>query len=206
MNRKREIQEQQYQQPYHWMLSKNSKALYDLRTHIVQTMASPLAGKQCLDVGCGDGKFASSLVASAAEVTGIDISEKALRFAQCLVPEVRFLKMDVTNLQFSDESFDVVTCLDTLEHLPDSEVRKAIVEMSRVLKRDGHLIVSVPSHNKKLEEKHYRHYNTDELQSVLKEQFDEISITGCGIYVPLITKFLNYPKIWGSVIHVRKTL
>lgn len=196
MDNKREIQEHQYQQPYHWMLSKNVKALFDLRSQIVLTMIQPVSGKKCLDIGCGDGKFTSILATHAAEVVGIDISDRALCFAKCLVPNAKFLKMDATHLQFPKDFFDVVTCVDVLEHLPDDCEQQAIAEMSRVLKGGGFLVVSVPSKNKRLEEKHYRHYTVNELQTVLKKQFSEISLTGCGLYVPLLTKFLNYPKMW----------
>jgi len=197
MDKKLEIQENQYEQPYHWMLTKNIKTLYELRTELVLNLIKPLNKKKCLDVGCGDGKFTSALVACGAlEITAVDFSEKALRFARCLVPDVLFLKMDYTNMHLRDHYFDIVTCLDVLEHLPSDKIYCAINEMVRVLKRKGILIVSVPSKNIKTGKTHYSHYDQKELRTILQEKFCEISLIGCGKHILVLDNVMNYPKIW----------
>ena len=194
---KEEIQDQQYEIPYHWMLTKNSKALYDLRNQMALEMIGSLEGKKCLVVGCGDGREAADLITNgAAEVIGIDISKKALQFARCLVPKAHFYRMDAAHMGFQGECFDVVVCLDVLEHIPDNKVGRVVIEMSRVLKPKGLLIVSVPSVNKKLEDKHYRHYHPDELENILRPYFTSISVSGYGLHIPLTMRFLNYPVIW----------
>lgn len=65
------------------------------------------------------------------------------------------VKMDITNVQFPDESFDIIFCCHVLEHIPDD--RKAIRELYRVLKPNGRLIIQVPGPMEKTFE------NTDEM-------------------------------------------
>ncbi len=83
-----------------------------------------LAGKQVLDVGCGGGILAESMAARGARVTGIDLSEKALAVAKLHLlesgQEVDYRKASAEELaaQMSG-AFDVVTCLEMLEHVPD---------------------------------------------------------------------------------------
>ena len=57
------------------------------------------------------------------------------------------IKMDVTDIKYSENSFDVIYCCDVLEHIPDD--RKAIYEFNRVLKQDGWAIILVPITNEK---------------------------------------------------------
>ncbi|BEP97012.1 bifunctional 2-polyprenyl-6-hydroxyphenol methylase/3-demethylubiquinol 3-O-methyltransferase UbiG (plasmid) [Acidovorax sp. A79] len=84
-----------------------------------------LSGKRVLDVGCGGGILADSMARKGAEVTGIDLASKALRVAQ-----LHALEAQTTNIQYREisvealakeqpASFDVVTCMEMLEHVPD---------------------------------------------------------------------------------------
>ena len=86
---------------------------------------SPLAGASVLDVGCGGGILADAMARSGAVVTGIDLAAKALRVAQLHALEAQ--TVGVTYLEISAEGlaaekagkFDVVTCMEMLEHVPD---------------------------------------------------------------------------------------
>jgi len=86
---------------------------------------SPLAGASVLDVGCGGGILADAMARSGAVVTGIDLAAKALRVAQ-----LHALEAQTTGVQYREISaeglaaekagnFDVVTCMEMLEHVPD---------------------------------------------------------------------------------------
>jgi 2-polyprenyl-6-hydroxyphenyl methylase/3-demethylubiquinone-9 3-methyltransferase len=85
----------------------------------------PLTGKKVLDVGCGGGILSDSMARKGAQVTGIDLSTKALKVAQLHALEANTL--GVTYREISAEaiaaeqpgSFDVVTCMEMLEHVPD---------------------------------------------------------------------------------------
>ncbi len=82
-----------------------------------------LAGKQVLDVGCGGGILAESMAACGAVVTGIDLSDKALSVAKLHLLETG-RKVDYRKISAEDlaaempGTFDVVTCLEMLEHVP----------------------------------------------------------------------------------------
>lgn len=191
-----------YEQPYHWMLSTGYRELYNLRSEIVIELAKEGTCYKWLDIGCGDGKFVSTVKEVADIVVGIDISESGLQFARCLVPQVKFCLMDSSQMAFPDSSFDVISCLDVLEHLSEQKLKETLNEIHRVLKDNGALIISVPSKNKPLESKHYRHFNSEEISEVMEPLFTIGKLIGCGKYYPLIKHLFNMPKIWKVAINL----
>lgn len=86
---------------------------------------SPLQGQRVLDVGCGGGILADAMARKGAQVTGIDLSTKALRVAQlhaleAQTPDIEYREVSVETLaQEQPGSFDTVTCMEMLEHVPD---------------------------------------------------------------------------------------
>jgi len=85
----------------------------------------PLAGKTALDIGCGGGILADAMARKGAEVLGIDLSTRALRVAQlhaleAQTPQVRYREVSAEALALEmPQAFDVVTCMEMLEHVPD---------------------------------------------------------------------------------------
>ncbi|MDE2430992.1 MAG: bifunctional 2-polyprenyl-6-hydroxyphenol methylase/3-demethylubiquinol 3-O-methyltransferase UbiG, partial [Burkholderiales bacterium] len=96
-----------------------------------------LAGKNVIDVGCGGGILAESMAKKGAIVTGIDLSEKALTVADLHGLEsgisVRYLKIAAEEMAESEAGqFDVVTCMEMLEHVPDpSSVIRACTKLAK---------------------------------------------------------------------------
>ncbi len=112
--------------PIWWDKKGDFKALHDiniLRMEYIDTHA-PLAGKRVLDVGCGGGILSEAMAALGAEVTGIDMGEAPLAVAKLHLEESG-LAVDYQHAaaeEFSathPDGFDVVTCLELLEHVPD---------------------------------------------------------------------------------------
>jgi 2-polyprenyl-6-hydroxyphenyl methylase/3-demethylubiquinone-9 3-methyltransferase len=85
---------------------------------------APMAGKAILDIGCGGGILAESMAHKGAQVTGIDLSEKALKVADLHSLEsgvpVRYELIAAEALALREPGqFDIVTCMEMLEHVPD---------------------------------------------------------------------------------------
>ena len=83
-----------------------------------------LSGKKVVDIGCGGGILAESMAGRGAEVTGVDLSEKALGVARLHLYEsgetVNYRHISAEDIaRESPASFDVVTCMEMLEHVPD---------------------------------------------------------------------------------------
>jgi 2-polyprenyl-6-hydroxyphenyl methylase/3-demethylubiquinone-9 3-methyltransferase len=109
-----------------WDPASEFKPLHDinpLRLDYIDGIAA-LKGKRVLDVGCGGGILAESMAARGASVTGIDLGEKPLKVAQLHLLEsgqqVDYRLVAVEALeQEMPGAFDVVTCMELLEHVPD---------------------------------------------------------------------------------------
>ncbi|MES9899896.1 MAG: bifunctional 2-polyprenyl-6-hydroxyphenol methylase/3-demethylubiquinol 3-O-methyltransferase UbiG [Sedimenticola sp.] len=122
-----------------------------LRLQYIDDIAG-LKGKRVLDVGCGGGILSESMAAAGAEVTGIDMGEAPLEVARLHLLESG-LEADYRRIpveQLADEqpeSFDVVTCMEMLEHVPDpSSIVKAC---SRLCKPGGNIFFSTLNRNPK---------------------------------------------------------
>jgi 2-polyprenyl-6-hydroxyphenyl methylase/3-demethylubiquinone-9 3-methyltransferase len=111
-----------------------------------------LSGAKIVDIGCGGGILAESMAASNANVTGIDMAEAPLTVARLHQHEskvdVDYRQATAEELADSEpESYDVVTCLEMLEHVPDpAQVIKACYEL---VKPGGHVFFSTINRNPK---------------------------------------------------------
>jgi len=112
-----------------------------------------LAGKRVIDIGCGGGILADAMARKGAEVLGIDLAGKALKVAQLHALEaqtqgVRYREVSAETLAAEQpESFDVVTCMEMLEHVPDpSSVVRACATL---VKPGGHVFFSTINRNAK---------------------------------------------------------
>ena len=112
--------------------------------HSYDVLKSKSVGK-ILDIATGYGEFLIFLtknVKNFSDAIGIDSEEKIIEFAKkkCEDEKISFLKMDAKNLEFDDESFDIVSISNSLHHFND--VEKVLSEMKRVLRKDGFFIIS----------------------------------------------------------------
>ena len=112
----------------------------------------PLAGKKVIDIGCGGGILSESMARKGAKVTGIDLSQKALKVADLHSlesgVEVRYERIAAEEMAAREAGqYDVVTCMEMLEHVPDpaSIVRAA----ATLVKPGGQVFFSTINRNPK---------------------------------------------------------
>lgn len=97
-----------------------------------------------LDVGCAYGYFANVAQKEGFDSFGLDISKHAVGEAQKRFPSMKVVQGDIEKkIEFKNNFFDVVTAFDVLEHCKD--LRHALNEIKRVLKRNGILFATLPS-------------------------------------------------------------
>ena len=111
-----------------------------------------LAGKRVLDVGCGGGILSEAMAQRGATVTGIDLSEKPLKVARLhllesgLAVDYQFASAEDFSVQ-NREKFDVVTCMELLEHVPDPA--STVAACATLVKPGGRLFFSTINRNPK---------------------------------------------------------
>ncbi|MEA3640382.1 MAG: bifunctional 2-polyprenyl-6-hydroxyphenol methylase/3-demethylubiquinol 3-O-methyltransferase UbiG [Lamprobacter sp.] len=122
-----------------------------LRLGYVQSRV-PLNGREVLDVGCGGGILSEAMALAGAKVTGIDMGEEPLKVAELHTLEtgieVDYRQMPVEQLAAErPASFDVVTCMEMLEHVPDPS--SVIDACARLVRPGGYVFLSTLNRNPK---------------------------------------------------------
>ena len=137
-----------------WDAGSEFKPLHDinpLRLDYIDRIAG-LDGKMVLDVGCGGGILSESMAERGAQVTGIDLGEKALNVAQLhrlesgVSVDYRLISVEAMAAE-RPASFDVVTCMEILEHVPDPAA--IVAACSTLVKPGGHVFLSTLNRNPK---------------------------------------------------------
>jgi 2-polyprenyl-3-methyl-5-hydroxy-6-metoxy-1,4-benzoquinol methylase len=173
---KQKAQEDQYTFPYHYLdvgLEEYASILsveYLSYINIVKSLLGDTKSKYILDAGCGDGRFSYELRGSGARVIGVDYSQDAIRFAKTFNPEATFFVQDLKNLKIN-KKFDDIVLIETLEHILPVEIPKVLKALDKLLKKEGNLIITVPTTNSTVSEKHYQHFTEESLRQTLKNYF-----------------------------------
>lgn len=140
--------------PRWWDPDGEFRPLHDLnpaRLAYVESRAG-LADRQVLDVGCGGGLLAEGMARRGARVLGIDLAPEALAVARLHAVEsglpVEYRQVAVEELaESAPAGYDVVTCLEMLEHVPDPSA--IVAALARLVRPGGHVIVSTINRNAK---------------------------------------------------------
>jgi 2-polyprenyl-6-hydroxyphenyl methylase / 3-demethylubiquinone-9 3-methyltransferase len=126
-----------------WDPTSDFKPLHDinpLRLDYIARRSGGLAGKTALDVGCGGGILAEALATAGATVTGIDLSDKALAVAQLhrlesgVAVDYRLIAAEALAVE-RPGGFDIVTCMELLEHVP--QPASTVAACAALVKRGG---------------------------------------------------------------------
>ena len=163
-----------YDLPEHWILDPASRFGIDYDGYLSVALSMlPSGVKTVIDVGCGDG-YASKLLADRGfDVTGVDYSEKAVRYACLIVPQVKFECLDITNglshQVLGDSGYDLAFFIEVLEHISPEEHERVLTNISDVLKDEGKLLMSVPTKVRSLHKWHYKHFDEGEIVDLLQK-------------------------------------
>ena len=139
-----------------WDKDSEFKPLHDINplrlNYIKEQCGGSLEGKRILDIGCGGGILSESLANEGAIVVGIDLAEAGLEVAKLHLLEsgfdIDYQFISAENLTDSEsESFDVITCLEMLEHVPDPSL--IIDACSKLVKPNGRVFFSTINRNPK---------------------------------------------------------
>jgi ubiquinone/menaquinone biosynthesis C-methylase UbiE len=143
-------------------------------------------GKSVLDCGCGGGYGSDYLARNGAGVVvAVDLSAWAVDQAKISYKRenLQFMTMDVCDLKFKDQTFDVVISFQVIEHIKD--YKKHLSEIKKVLKPEGIFIISTPNKNitscnreKPLFPFHLKEFCPEELSNLLSDYFREVCIMG----------------------------
>lgn len=123
-----------------------------LRLDWIQSLAT-LSGQRVVDIGCGGGILADSMARTGADVLGIDLSTKALKVAQlhaleAQTPGIRYREVSAEALaEEAPGGFDVVTCMEMLEHVPDPA--SVVGACAELVKPGGWVFLSTINRNAK---------------------------------------------------------
>lgn len=173
---KEKLQEKQYKLPYHYIATNDKVylAYSSLLEQVISEVERLNIKGNVLDCGCGDGRFSYELVKRGFNVTGIDISKRALAFAKIFVPSGKFFREDITNLskeffERNRKKFDLVLFVETLEHIHPKFHSKALKNIHGLLSDSGFLLLTVPSILQPLSPKHYKHFSLEEITQLLAD-------------------------------------
>lgn len=139
-------------------------------------------GKSILDAACGVGYGSHYLGEVSKEVIGVDISEEAIAYAKEHYQRgnVSFKVMDVQQLEFPEDKFDVVCSFETIEHIDNP--KDFLIRVKRVLKEDGVLLVSTPYVRRTTENLKNPYHTTEfcraDFEKLLKGFFHKVEIYG----------------------------
>lgn len=152
------------------------------------TILPLVAGKDVLDIASGEGYGSNILAAKAASVTGVDINDELVAHATATYGKtnLNFKTGNVVSIPLENVSVDVVVSFETLEHVSEQEQQRFLREITRVLKKDGILIISTPNKENYSERFHHTnefHVNElgeTEFVSLLKKNFQQVELFNQG--------------------------
>jgi len=183
--------EKEYQEKgtYYHNLTGFKKFFFDINYKLLAEPIKPT--DKVLDVACGDGAFSDYLPTE--DIIGIDNAPTAIKFAQESGKKGTYKVMNMENLDFQENTFDVVTCSLSLFYFDESNMDKVLQEIKKVLKPNGKFIFSYKNldHSKIQEyiatlDSTMKSFSLDELKEALKRNgFEVEKIVGTNLMLNL---------------------
>lgn len=121
-----------------------NRHIFDNRKEIEKFVSLLPKNAKVLDVGCGAGvPVTNFLVESGFDATGVDFSEGMLKLARRNVPKAKFIKKDMTKLDFKENSFDGLTAFYSIIHVSREKHSSLFQSFHRMLKPKGVMLISI---------------------------------------------------------------
>ncbi len=187
LTKEQKVQEEEYVFPYHYLDLASDyhkylsfieyKLLFNHIKEIVSDLMNPSGETKFLDAGCGDGRFCYELKDLGCEIVGVDYSERAISFARGFNPDIKFYVQDLETLELPFK-FDIVLLSGIIPHLIPEKIPTIMLNLSKVMEKNGTLIIIAASKNKPLIEKHYQHFSKEGLAKVISPYFRIEKIRG----------------------------
>lgn len=182
-NTKENIQEKEYDFPYHWIPHQNNSQWeifrylfwgyeYLANLQVITEIVLSYQPKSVLDFGCGDGRLIYELNHKGINnIIGLDLSKRALDFAKAFHINHKNIQF-VNSLQdASNKCFDAIIAMEVLEHIALDQIKSVLLDLHKIIDKNGVFIISVPTKNIPVNRKHYRHFDQDELEKDIQDIF-----------------------------------
>lgn len=197
-----------YEYPYHYIPIWDGDNFSQTRTllwgyeylsylYFVLDKVCQIGFESLLDVGCGDGRFLFELSRKLPnkKLVGIDYSKRAIDYARIMNPRVEWVCGDIRDKNIFEVDFDIITLIETLEHIKPDEIKPFLEGVHNYLKEGSNLIVTVPSNNIEVKERHYQHFDLHSLTAALSPFFTVVDASylnrKSSLSLKLIQKFLS---------------
>jgi len=190
-NKKKEsIQERLYRIPYHYIPEYDGNNFsqteninwgfeYISAVHFIIELLSKRDFKTLLDAGCGDGRLLRELSNSypKAKVIGVDYSERAVKLASAMNPDLQFIRADLNDAgilksKLKNKRFEIVLSFEVLEHISPDRCEQFIKNLSDLCRPECEVILTVPSANTPVQPKHYQHFSLNDLKEMIGKHFN----------------------------------
>jgi len=193
LSREQLVQEGEYAFPYHYVARFGpggfGQAFYDSwgisyvsGIELVLERLALAEAASVVDIGCGDGRLTRELAlrAPGRRVAGIDYSARALALARAMNADLSglaFHQLDIVAEPWQEAPFEAAVLMEVLEHIPPLSVPRFVQAARRLLVPGGLLVLTVPHENVPVEPKHFRHFDSAAIRSVLEPEFRIEGIT-----------------------------
>lgn len=188
VNNKQQIQETQYDYPYHY-IPEFSDGVFSQTRHwswgyrylggikVVFDQIKSNQIKSLIDIGCGDGRFVRDFATKYPDIkcAGVDYSEQAIKLAKMMNPGLNFQCFDITKKNNLGK-YDMATSIEVFEHIPPENLDRFVESIASLLNYKGGFILTVPHRNKALNQKHFQHFFGDQLVNILKPYFTDFKL------------------------------
>lgn len=181
------------QKPFNYSVPEKFQEGFD---KCITDLGLSLSSVKILDFGCGDGKHYHFFVEKGfapENIYGIEVSKKRIDRCHSIGWEKSYF-VENEKLPFPDEEFDIINMAEVIEHIPADKIGSILLELVRVIKKNGHIIITTPNYPikrfydivdaflgkkwKRLKDDptHVNHYNPRKLKVFLGKYFNSVEI------------------------------